>query len=617
MSGREHGRNSRLHEGADGGGMDRGGADRDAPGGESVRRMESGRNDMRLLPAALSAWTANLAAHALFERMTHVSGAEGSGAGEGGAFADTPTPWWLIMALGICVGMVAACLMLRAGRILRVLTPARRHMLARAGLVACCAAAIAAMSAVAADLRTWHDPASAIVRAGGASVQATVHIDEPVLASNMRDADCQTDVSLSALTAEGMVQPSHARVRVYADAVNCTKLTRGATQRLIGDLEPARFGGMSIWLRLGGDAAVETLKPPSVMDRTIHHIHERFLDLTGDLDDQGRVLVPGLTLGVLGQERYMGIDGDENKMPDPTYARALEECFRRSGIMHLMAVSGGHFVLIGALVRRLCALVLLPRRLVAVIVALSMWALAALMFPSDSVTRALVMGFFSAAAFGLGRRPQALSALCWTVVGTLIVAPEMGRSFGFALSCGAVLGIVLSSHPIATALSHVMPKAVADIAAMTISAQMFALPIQTLMEPGLPLASVPANILVAPVVGFATIAGLCALMTAWWAPAIALVPVRVASAGTRVMERCATWLGGEQSMVVPWAGGVAGAVLMVAVETAIVMTCMGMARLRARLCMPDDGSEGMNFRVTPADRMRQWWEDTRRMMEGE
>lgn len=617
MSGNGRAPTSRLHEGTGRSGPDGDNADRDDAGEDGARGMESGRNDMRLLPAALAAWAANLAAHALFEHMTCVAGDEDVGVGEDGTFAGVPMPWWFILTFGVCVGMMVACLLLLAGRMLRGLAPARRHMLARTGLVACCAAAIAAMSAVAADLRTWHDPASAIMRAGGASVQATVHIDEPVLASNMRDADCQTDVSLSALTAEGMTQPSRARVRVYADTDNCFKLTRGATQRLIGDLEAARFGGMPIWLRLGEDAAVTTLEPPSLMGRAIQHIQDQFLDLTSDLDDQGRVLVPGLTLGVLGQERYVGVDGDENKMPDPTYARALEECFRRSGIMHLMAVSGGHFVLIGALVRRLCALVLLPRRLVAVIVASAMWLLAALMFPSDSVTRALVMGFFSSAAFGLGRRPQALSALCWTVVGTLIVAPEMGRSFGFALSCGAVLGIVVFSHPIATVLSHVMPKAVADIAAMTISAQMFALPIQTLMEPGLPLASVPANILVAPVVGFATIAGLCALMTAWCAPDFAFVPAWVASAGTRVMERCATWLGSEQSMVVPWAGGVAGAVLMVIVEAAIVMTCMGMARVWTRRRMPDDGSEGMEFCVTPIERICQWWEDTRRMMEGE
>lgn len=571
--------------------------------------------DMRLLPAALAAWAANLATHALFERVMHADGVEDVDVGGSQMVADAPPPWWLVMALGLCAGVAVTCMVVQAVHRLRGLAPERRHMLARAGLVVCCAAVVAAISAITADLRLWHDPASGIARAGGASVQAAAHIDDPVRASNMRDADCQVDVTLRALTAKGMTQPSHAQVRVYADADNCAKLTRGATQRLTGDLEMAPFGGMPIWLRLGEDAAVETLVRPSATARAIHHIQERFLDLTGELDDQGRVLVPGLTLGVLGQERYVGIDGDETTMADPTYARALEECFRRSGIMHLMAVSGGHFVLIGALVRRLCAFALLPRRLVAVIVASSMWMLAVLMFPSDSVTRALVMSLFSAAALGLGRRPQALSALCWTIIGTLAVAPDMGRSFGFALSCGAVFGIVMFSRPIASALSHAMPRVVADIAAMTISAQMLALPIQTLMEPGLPLASVPTNILVAPVVGFATIAGLCALMTAWCAPEIAFAPAWVASAGTRVMERCATWLGGEQSMVVPWAGGVAGAMLMVAVEVAVIVTCMGMARLWARHRMPDDGSEGMSFHVSPSDRVRQWWDDTRRMLE--
>ena len=38
-----------------------------------------------------------------------------------------------------------------------------------------------------------------------------------------------------------------------------------------------------------------------------------------------------------------------------TYAQTLENQFRQSGIMHLCRIaSGGHFVLVAGLVRRLC-----------------------------------------------------------------------------------------------------------------------------------------------------------------------------------------------------------------------------------------------------------------------
>lgn len=52
-----------------------------------------------------------------------------------------------------------------------------------------------------------------------------------------------------------------------------------------------------------------------------------------------------------------------------------------------------------------------------------------------------------------------------------------------------------------------LPRLLSAPLAMTIAAQSLTLPIQVLMDPQLPLASVPANLLVGPVVGFATMAG--------------------------------------------------------------------------------------------------------------
>ena len=112
--------------------------------------------------------------------------------------------------------------------------------------------------------------------------------------------------------------------------------------------------------------------------------------MTEQLSDQGRVLVPGLTMGVLGQD-YIG--GETGPMPvNSTYAQTLDNQFRQSGIMHLMAVSGGHFVLVAGLVRRLCMWMLLDRRLTALLVSGVYVLLALAMFPSDSVTRAFIMG---------------------------------------------------------------------------------------------------------------------------------------------------------------------------------------------------------------------------------
>ena len=103
----------------------------------------------------------------------------------------------------------------------------------------------------------------------------------------------------------------------------------------------------------------------------------------------------------------------------------------------------------------------MDRRLTAVMIASMYVLLAAAMFPGDSVTRALIMGMMGAASHAMGRRSQALSALCWTVVGVLVVSPGMSTSYGFALSSAAVLGIVLFAGRLSRVLGHVLPHSLA------------------------------------------------------------------------------------------------------------------------------------------------------------
>ena len=139
------------------------------------------------------------------------------------------------------------------------------------------------------------------------------------------------------------------------------------------------------------------------------------------------------------------------------------------------------------------------------------------------------------------------------------------------MSSAAVLGIVLFAGRLAGAFERAMPHGIAEMMAMTVAAQLFTLPIQVLMEPELPLLSVPANLLVSPFVGLATMAGLMALACAWCEPWLAGVFAWISSWGTLVMERVASWLGGSTMAVIPWKDGVTGAVLIVAVEIGIGM----------------------------------------------
>ena len=112
--------------------------------------------------------------------------------------------------------------------------------------------------------------------------------------------------------------------------------------------------------------------------RAIGMMQEAFFVQTARLSDQGKVLVPGLTLGVLGQD-YVPAEGDGTDI-DSTYAAQVEDAFQRSGIVHLMAVSGGHLAVTAALVRSVCSFFLLPRRFTALLVAMSYIMLSACVF---------------------------------------------------------------------------------------------------------------------------------------------------------------------------------------------------------------------------------------------
>ena len=369
-------------------------------------------------------------------------------------------------------------------------------------------------------------------------------------------------------------------VRLYASGEQCAALARDARYRFSGHLAENKFGGQRVRLTLDDAHGAQLALAPPLGSRIVAHMQEAFFAATDDLSDQARVLVPGLTIGVLGSERYAARSGGASEI-DATYAGQLEERFRRSGIMHLMAVSGGHFVLVAALVRRLCARLLAHRYVVAVATVGAYLGLSALMFPSDSVTRALIMGCLTAAATAAGRRPQAMSALCWTAVAVIVARPDMAASYGFALSCAAVFGIITCTGAIAARLERFLPAIVAEAVALTVAAQCCTLPVQILMEPAIPLMSVPANLIVSPVVGAATITGLAGLLTAWCCPPVGGALAWVAGWGTKVMECCAMWLGGDDRMTLPWADGVTGAVSVLGAEAAIAVLVAAVGRWRA------------------------------------
>ena len=561
------------------------------------RDREQGSGDWRLLPATLCGWAASLATHAVFDYCVEQEGRLGV----------------LPLVLVLTVPLLALLgLPFMRSPILRLPVGMRRAVAAwHFSIIVCVVAAMAcASSALTYDVLQWRDAASYAARKGESDVVALIRTTSPAVNSNRRTNDCQIDATISTITASRVTQPSMMRVRVYADRPDCGTLKQGGEYRMRGTLAISQYGAMPLWLT--DIASVECIRASNPALRVIDMMQQAFFEQTSRLSDQGKVLVPGLTLGILGQD-YIPSDSGNGKTGtgiDSTYANLLENAFQRSGILHLMAVSGGHLAVVATIVRAACSFLLLPRRVTAIVIGMSYIMLAMCVFPSDSVSRALLMGLAGVGFLLLGRRTQALAALNWTTLGMLMANPHMSRSFGFALSCAAVLGIVLFANPLSAWLTPIMPSFIAQTMAMTIAAQLFTLPIQVLIEPELPVYSIPANLVVAPFVGFSTLAGLASLAISWILPNMGFMLANLASWGTAVMELMALNLGSGEHATIPWAGGAGGALLIIIVEIVGYMTARLAGTLFTHITTPEPNLPGRRLMRNPVERAKAWGERT-------
>jgi competence protein ComEC len=96
----------------------------------------------------------------------------------------------------------------------------------------------------------------------------------------------------------------------------------------------------------------------------------------------------------------------------------------------------------------------------------------------------------------MGRPTSRLRLLALAVSGVVLVDPLLVQSLGFQLSVGATIGIALLAGPIGRRLPG--PTWCTEPLAVTIAAQIGVAPVALPAFGGLPLASLPANLLAVP-----------------------------------------------------------------------------------------------------------------------
>jgi len=153
----------------------------------------------------------------------------------------------------------------------------------------------------------------------------------------------------------------------------------------------------------------------------------------------------------------------------------------------------------------------IPHRVMVLCGVAAVLAYAMLLDSEGSVIRSLAMGLLGAYAMLRGSGRQSLAALQTTVLMCLLAAPHLAVDMGFALSVTATSALILLGPPLIRLLMRLMPVFCAEMLAAPIVASLWCTPLILAMSGQVPLYSVPANLVAAPLAPLSMLAGLVAL----------------------------------------------------------------------------------------------------------
>ncbi|MDB4937035.1 MAG: internalization-related competence protein ComEC/Rec2, partial [Labilithrix sp.] len=228
----------------------------------------------------------------------------------------------------------------------------------------------------------------------------------------------------------------------------------------------------------------------ALIDRARHRLRERIVaTFPPDTTAMARALV-------LGEDDLTASD---------------QRAFRRSGLAHLLAVSGMHLVLVvatfvaflRALLVRMPAVAtrVAPMRVAAACGVPLAWIYADLAGGSGSAIRAAWMVTAGFLAHVLSRKPDTPRAFGLSVAGMALADPLVAFDLSFALSAAATAGLLALSGRIAAALLARTPGWLAlpvRAVSASLAASIACAPVLACMTSDLPIAGVLANLLAVP-----------------------------------------------------------------------------------------------------------------------
>ena len=392
-----------------------------------------------------------------------------------GALAGRWSGWWgLVLPLAVAVGLVLG--RRRSARVLRT--------------GAAAALVFGAVTTVAA-LRHDQLAGSPVARlaADGAVVSVTGTVTSDPRRTEGRFGDVVlTRLDVREVTGRGSTYALAVPVLVMADD-DWGDVPLGSTVRVTGRLSPA--DGDDLAAVLGARGPPEVVAAPDLWWDGAAAVRSSIRDAVAHLPDDQRALVPAL------------VDGDDAGL-DP----GLADDFRTTGLTHLLAVSGTNLTLVVGFLLVLARWGGVRGRWLYVVGAAGIVGFVLLARTEPSVLRAAVMGTVALFAMGTNGRQRGTRALGVAVLALLLVEPGLAASVGFVLSVLATGGILLLAPGWRDAMARWLPRWAAEAVAIPAAAQLACTPVVAAISGQVSLVAVAANLVVAPVVGPATVLGL-------------------------------------------------------------------------------------------------------------
>ena len=396
---------------------------------------------------------------------------------------------------------------------------------------------------------------------GGVSLWIQTEVTKPVWLVNAAAAETKAIMELEILNRPKVIFQNFDRTPVYGVSVSLIsideqpasgrgylifdeqELARGVRVKVEGQLEPAGRNSRDSFL-LKPSSEIEVVSDPTTTQGFLNDLRANYVASIAGVTPDAKTLVAGLAIGEIAE-----------------LSEELEEKMRIVSLTHLVAVSGSNCAIVVGMVYLVAVGLRFGRtgRTVISLTALLLYVL--LIGPDPSVLRAGVMAASVILMIALGRRTWALNALALATLVLLIADPWLAVEFGFGLSVLATAGILLLAPAIAERLGNRMPMPLALGLSVTISAQLFCLPLLMQLQPGLATYSVIANLLAGPMVAPVTVLGMIALLVTPIAPWLAGLISFLASLGTWVIEMVAIIFADLPVAYFPWATGFPATVL--------------------------------------------------------